>query len=321
MIRRTTFTLGALLAALVATSGEAAAQGALAVRDRAGETLLFDVISLDLIRGLPLSGGPHDVTVSPDGRYAYVVGKPSAVAVVDLWRRSLASVIELGDFSPTHGLRLNRKGSRLWVTAAEDGAVLELDAKSGTMLMVWRTGRELNHRVDVTPDDRKLYIANILDDVVTVIDRQKVSTWPIATGTGPADVSVSPNGREVWVANSGSHTISVLSVRRDRKIDDFFAGALRPVRLRFNPSGSEVWVLHRSSPEVSVFDVRTRQQVASIALPSVPTDILFSNDGIRAFLSVPTGVVAVDTRTREVVRTFSKPRRVRSTSAELRRGH
>ena len=321
MIRRTTFTLCALLACLVGTSGEAGAQGALAVRDPAGGTLLFDVISLDLIRGLPLADGPHDVIVSPDGRYAYVVGTPSSVMVVDLWRRSLASVIELGDFSPTHGLRLNRKGSRLWVTAAEDGAVLELDAQSGTMLMVWKTGRQLNHRVDVTPDDRKLYIANILDDVVTVIDRQKVSAWPISTGTGPADVSVSPNGREVWVANSGSHTISVLSVRTDRKLDDFFAGALRPVRLQFNPSGSEVWVLHRSSPEISVFDARTREQVASIALPEVPADILFSNDGIRAFLSLPTGVVAVDTETREVVRKFAKPRRGRSTSAELRRGH
>ncbi|MEE9577797.1 MAG: YncE family protein, partial [Gemmatimonadota bacterium] len=72
MIRRTTFTLCALLACLVGTSGEASAQGALAVRDPAGGTLLFDVISLDLIRGLPLADGPHDVIVSPDGRYAYV---------------------------------------------------------------------------------------------------------------------------------------------------------------------------------------------------------------------------------------------------------
>ena len=317
MIRRITSRMLILTAFLVASAGTASAQGALAFRDPGGKVMLFDAISLDLIDGLPQRGEVGDVTVSPDGRYAYVASRShsgrvsadstgSSIMVFDLWRRSLSSVFDLGAFTPTNALRLNRRGNRLFVPAAEDGSVLELDAKSGKMLMIWKTGTELNHRADVTPDDRRLYVANILDDVVTVIDRQRVYSTRIATGTAPADVAVSPNGLEVWVANSGSHTISVLSVRRDRKLADFHAGALRPVRLEFTPGGREVWVLHEGSPEITVFDAFKREQVGSVGLPGPPSDILFSSDGIRAYVTLPTGVIAVDTKSRAVVRTFER---------------
>lgn len=314
MLRRLTVPV-AVLCALLVNSIEVPAQGVLAFRDAAGRVMLFDAISLDLIEGLPLAGDIPDATVSPDGRYAYVLNRPpvrasadssgSSIIVFDLWKRSLASVIDLGGFTPTSGVRLNRRGSRVWVIAEEDGSVLELDARTGKLLMIWKTGTELNHRAAVTPDDRRLYVANIRDDVVTMIDRQRIYSASIPTGTAPADVDVSPDGFEVWVANSGSHTISVLSVRRDRKLADFFAGALRPVRLRFTPSGSEVWVLHRGSPEITIFNAFKRVQTGRVLLPGVPTDILFSSDGERAYITLPEGVVAVDARTREVVRTFA----------------
>jgi YVTN family beta-propeller protein len=305
-----------LTASLAAVAGDASAQGALAFRDANGRVLLFDVISLDLIDGLPTGGEVRDVTVSPDGRYAYVASRArtrasidstgSSILVFDLWSRSLETVFDLGAFTPTKGLRLNRRGSRLWVPAEEDGSILELNAQNGEFLMIWKTGTELNHRADVTPDDRRLYVANILDDVVTVIDRQRVYAASIPTGTAPADVDVSPDGFEAWVANSGSHTITILSVRRDRKLADFFAGALRPVRLQFTPSGREVWVLHQGTPEITIFHAFKREQIGRVVLPGVPSDILFSNDGLRAYVTLPTGVVAVDTETREVVRTFER---------------
>lgn len=319
MIRRlTSHFVILILSSLLGSVAEASAQGAMTLRDAAGDVLLFDTISLDLIDGLPLPPGSHDVpvTVSPDGRFAYVANPfrtgaaldsvGASIVVFDLWRRSLASVFDLGEFTPTNGLRLNRRGSRLFVTAREGGAVLELDAKTGELLMIWKTGIDFNHSADVTPDDTRLYVANIRDDVVTVIDRQRVYAAPLPTGTAPADVDVSPDGFEAWVANSGSHTITVLSVRRDLRLADFFAGALRPVRLQFNPSGSEVWVLHRGSPQITVFDAFRREQIGSVTLPAVPSDILFSNDGIRAYLTVPRGVIAVDATTREVVREFEK---------------
>jgi hypothetical protein len=78
------------------------------------------------------------------------------------------------------------------------------------------------------------------------------------------------------------------------------------VRLQFTPSGREVWVLHQGSPEITIFHAFKREQVGRVVLPGVPSDILFSNDGLRAYVTLPTGVVAVDTETREVVRTFER---------------
>ena len=103
----------------------------------------------------------------------------------------------------------------------------------------------------------------------------------------------------------------MLSVRRDRELANFFAGALRPFRLQFTPDGSEVWVLHRGSPEITVFHAFKREQIGTVQLPAVPSDILVSHDGLRAFVTVPSGVIAVDTSTREVARRFEGSRRAR----------
>ncbi len=78
------------------------------------------------------------------------------------------------------------------------------------------------------------------------------------------------------------------------------------MRLQFTPSGREVWVLHQGSPEITVFHAFKREQVGRVVLPGVPSDILFSNDGLWAYVTLPTAVVAVDTETREVVRTFER---------------
>lgn len=318
-MRRTTYQLLFVAVCLAAAVADASAQGAMAFRDPAGRVMLFDAISLDLIDGLPMAGQVDNVTVSPDGRWAYVTERapydPSrasngaSVLVFDMWSRSLSSTFDLGEYTPAGGLRLSRNGSRLWVTVAEDGSVLELNAKTGEIVMIWKTGTVRNHRTDATPDDRRLYVVNTLDDVVTVIDRQRIYVASIPTGTAPADVDVSPDGFEVWVANRGSHTISVLSVRRDRKLAEFFAGALRPVRLQFTPNGREVWVLHEGSPEITIFRAARREQVGRVLLPGVPSDILFSNDGKQAYVTLPTGVVAIDTMEREVVRRFERAAR------------
>lgn len=65
-------------------------------------------------------------------------------------------------------------------------------------------------------------------------------------------------------------------------------------------------MLHEGSPEITIFHAFKREQIGRVVLPGVPHDILFSTDGRLAYVTLPAGVVAVDTETREVVRTFER---------------
>lgn len=296
----------------------------------AAEAVLVDPRTRRVVARVPTGPGPHEVAVSLDGRFAYVanygstaydaepfhvpaIGVASAgadqrgtVTVVDLETGTVRATFQPGSFRFLHGIRVNQSGTRLWITAEADSAVLEVDAETGDLLMLWKTGGAMGHTLAVTPEGRKLFIANRGSDSVTVIDRATVVAHRIPAGRGPEGIDVSPDGREVWVGNRGDHSITVIDARRQRALAGFPSGGRDPARLRFTPDGREVWVSNRESRELAVFDARSRELVATVALGVEPLSLLFSPDGRHLFVSAPDvdRVVVVDTVWRTVLDSF-----------------
>ncbi len=335
--------MAALAAALPAS---ALAQDRLVVLDRAaGEAVLVDPGTRAVLARLPTGRAPTEVTVSPDGRFAYVssaggapagglpvaeaastgdgdtdtgarpasagaeAGAPPArgargtVTVLDLQSRTVRATFEPGAYRGLRGIGLNRTGRRLWITAEADSGVLELDARDGTLLMMWKTGGARGRSLAVSPDGRKLYVANAGSDSVTVIDRLTVAAQRIPTGAGPTGLALSPSGRELWVANRADHTVTVLDTYHHAPLLTLPSGGAEPVRVRFRPDGREVWIAHRGSHTLSVFETGCRHRIAEVRLPGAPGDLLFSPDGRRAYVSLPErGEVAVlDVATRALL--------------------
>jgi len=75
---------------------------------------LVDPRALRIVRVLRVPGGPRDVDVSQDGRYAYVtLEREGRLAVLDLTRMRLARLIEVG--AAPHELAVDPDGRRVWV--------------------------------------------------------------------------------------------------------------------------------------------------------------------------------------------------------------
>jgi YVTN family beta-propeller protein len=265
------------------------------------EAALVDAKTLEVVAKLPTGKGPHEVAVSRDGRTAWVSdygaynifkdgeaaryepGK--TITVLDLERRTVRDTFDLGELSRPHGIRLSRDGTRLWVTCEGAKAVAELDAASGQVLRTWDTGQEVSHMVIETPDERKLYVANIGSGSVTVIDRTTNAVKNVVTGKGAEGIDVSPDGREVWVTNRADHTIAVLDTRSDRVVATVPSGGEMPIRLKFTPDGREAWVSNARSSSVTVFDAKRRTKLATLEVGSVPVGIEIAPGGGRAFVA------------------------------------
>jgi YVTN family beta-propeller protein len=191
---------------------------------------------------------PQDVVTSPDGSFAYVaeMGTTEAlgntVGVIDLRSHKMVKRFDLGRATLPHLLVLSRDGRTLWVACAPENAIVELDTTSGVIRKVWDTQQRGSYLLAVTPDEKKLYVANFDAGSVSVIQRYDASVQILHVGGQPIGIDVSPDGREVWVSNFQTDAIAVIDAATDRIVQIFPAGGEGPARLRFTPDAKYVWV-------------------------------------------------------------------------------
>lgn len=287
------------------------------------EAALVDPETYQVLAKLPTGKGPHEAAASPDGRYAYIsnygvfgVFRPgeqpktepgNTITVLDLAKRAVKSTFDLGSFTRPHGIWVSRDGTRVWVTCEGAQAVLELDAATGKVVKAWKTNQQTSHMVVPTPDERKLYVANIGSGSVSVLERASDVVTTVSTAAGSEGIDVSPGGSEVWVANRAAHTLSVVSTASNQVAASFPSGGQMPIRVKFTPDGKQVWVSNARSNTVTVFDAAARQLVATVDVGAVPVGIVITPDGRRAFVANTNAnqVTVLDVASRKILRTFS----------------
>ena len=288
------------------------------------EAALVDPATYKVLAKLPTGKGPHEVATSPDGRTAYVSnygayrifqqGQPTqqpasgnTITVLDLAGRKVKATFELGEYLSPHGIRVSKDGKLVWVTCEGAQAVLELDASSGKVLRAWKTNQSTSHMLAPTPDEKKLYVANIQSGSVTVIDRASNAVSSMPTGAGSEGIDVSPDGKEVWVVNRTAGTISVIEAATDKVAATFESGGKFPIRVKFTPDGRQAWVSNAQSNSVSVFDAKTRERIAMIEVGEVPVGIQMTPDGGRAFFAITNAnqVTVFDVPGRKILTTFT----------------
>jgi len=321
----------------VALCTAAVAVGAMTSKTAAGDTLVildkaeYKAILLDpstnqAIAKVSTQPGPHEVSLSPDGRTAYVTDfgvfvrgdhphmeQGNTITVVDIPSRTVTATFDLGGNKGPHGIAVSHSGKYVWVTTDTPPAVTEVDSASGQVLHVWPTGQMGGHLLVASHDEKKLYVSNTASGTVSVIDRADGAAKAIPTGPGTEGIWMSPNGREVWVTSRGDSKISIIATDKDEVVTTLASGGAGPARARFTPNGKQVWILNPGSREVTAFDARKRKLIGStVVAPDVkpipnPTAIVFSADGRRAYVADPTMkiVTVLDVRSRKVVTTFS----------------
>ena len=272
---------------------------------------------------LPVGRGPHEVAISPDGRFAYVANfgrfgvypagdtmhtkAGNTVTVLDLVTRSVKATYDFGTHTGQHGVAVSKDGSRVWLTSETPNALLEIDAANGKILNVWPTNQQRTHLVVPSPDEKRFYITNTVSGSLTIVDRATGAAKSIPIGAGAEGITVSPDGREVWVAWRNDSKISVINAENDAIIETFSSEGQGPQRIQFTQNGAQVWASNVRSNTVTVFDAKTRKLVGTITVAAGPAGIVFSPDGKRGYFALSGGnqVAVIDVGTRKVVQTIA----------------
>ena len=124
---------------------------------------------------------------------------------------------------------------------------------------------------------------------------------PVAGGDEGFDVS--PDRKEIWVANSQPGTVSILDYASKTVIQTLAADVVGANRLKFTPDGQRVLISSLRGGGLAIFDARARTLVKRLPLGRGTSGILVQPDGRRAFVacSPDDDIAVVDLQTLGVV--------------------
>jgi YVTN family beta-propeller protein len=316
-IKTLSFILVVLLLTARRLDAQTATDGALLILAKDDNTLLIaNPASLKVTAKLPAGPDPHEVIASADGTTAYISnyggGLYNTLTVVDLAAKTVLPAIDLGGLHGPHGLAF--AGGRVWFTAEAAKAIGSYDQTTKKVDWIMGTGQNRTHMIYVFPDLNQIVTTNVSSASVSIIERigGGAATGPsngdwsetvVPVGRGPEGFDVSPDGKEIWVANADDGTVSIIDVASKEVIKTLAADIKGANRLKFTPDGKLAFISSLSKPDVAVLDRVTRKQVKRIKVGDGAAGILMQPDGSRVYVACsPDGyVVVIDLRSLEVV--------------------
>jgi len=282
----------------------------LALSKRDHTLAIVDPVTLKVIAKAPVGNDPHEVIASADGKTAYVSnyggGSFNTLAVIDLVGQKPLPSIDLGPMKGPHGLAF--LGGKVWFTAEGAKAIGSYDPATQKVDWILGTGQNRTHMIFVFEDLKRIVTTNVSSGTVTMIDKTPPRTaggpfgppggdWDetvIKVGNGSEGFDVSPDGKEIWVANSQEGTISIIDVATKKVIDTLSANVQSANRLKFTPDGSKVLVSSLRGENLVVLDARSRKEMKRIKLGHGAAGIQMQPDGARAFVAnTPDNYVSV----------------------------
>jgi YVTN family beta-propeller protein len=298
--------------AATATLAAAPAHPLLVAINKGDHTLaIVDATTLQVLGKAPTGPDPHEVVASADGRFAFITNYTegnqydNSLSVIDLDAREARPPMDLGALRRPHGLWL--AGGKAYFTAEGSKAVGRLDPATRKVDWVLGTGQSGTHMVIVSKDERHLFTSNIASGTVCIIDQvmrggpggRQVADWMVTSvpvGRGAEGFDLSPDGRELWVANAADATVSVVDVAAKAVAATLQVPFGRANRLKFSPDGRLVLVSDLGGHDLIVLDAATRKEVKRIDVGGGAAGTEVDPDGSRAFVSVGSrnGVAIVD---------------------------
>jgi YVTN family beta-propeller protein len=298
-----------LMLILLAAAATASAQ-TLLVLNKEGTLAIIEPGSKKILGTVRVGEQPHEVEVSTDGKLAFVTNygtgpaPGSTLSVIDIAARKELHRVDLGTLRRPHGVAVAE--NKAYFTAEANKIIGRYDPASNQVDWLLGTGQNTTHMVWVKPDASLMFTANIGSDSITMIEQAGVGNWNetvIPVGKGPEGFDLTPDGKQLWSANSRDGSVSVIDLMSKRVVHTFNVQTKRSNRLKFTPDGRLVLISDLEAGELVVLEHATRKELKRVKLGRQPAGILITPDSAKAYVAV-TGddnVAVIDLKTLDLI--------------------
>jgi YVTN family beta-propeller protein len=271
------------------------------------------LINLDggVAKEIPVGTGPHEAAISHDGHTGAIsiYGIQPAgnqIAIIDMDKGVVKKTLDLGSYRRPHGMRFLPGDKTLLATSEASSKVLVIDIASGAIDTIPSNARG-SHMMAMNDAGTVLFTANVGSGSISEMDLKQhklVGTYPIAQQT--EGISVSPDGRYVWVGSNTQGTVTVFDATT-KAIAATITDMGHPYRLAVAPDNQFTLAANPDGDELNVIDTRTFAKIGSIPLSGAPEGIFISPDSRVAFVTLNKSneVAMVDIAGRKELKRFA----------------
>jgi YVTN family beta-propeller protein len=243
---------------------------------------------------------PHEMVFSRDRKYLFTAdngtmrieheGKGgNSLSIIDVAARRKIADILLGDFHRPHGIDIDPGTGLLAVTVELPDRLLIVDPVKRAVVKNFDTKGKTAHMVTFGPQGKWAYVSNSSSGGVAAINVNTGETKLIETGDRPEGSVLSKDGKELYVTNRESASITVIDTANQRAIAHIPTGK-GPVRIAITPDGRTLVYALMHEKKVAFADPQQRKQTDYVIVPGSgdPVSLTLSRDGSLAFTSAET---------------------------------
>lgn len=243
---------------------------------------------------VPVGTHPHEMVVSPDGRYVYTTDNGTmaieikgpggnTISIVDIVSRKKVGEISLGKYHRPHGIDIDKNGM-IYVSTENPDQLVVVDPKKRAVVKTFDSKGKTAHMVKLGPEGKWAYVSHSNSKNVGAVELATGKVKLIATGERPEGSVLSPDGKTLYVVNREAAQISVIDTTKKEATGVIKTGK-GPVRVKVTPEGSTlVYALYHDNA-VGFADVASGKEVKVVPLGGQPVSLDLSHDGKYAFAS------------------------------------
>jgi YVTN family beta-propeller protein len=278
--------------AVIVSAAETPSPALLVLNKGDSQLAIVDPASGKVVARVGVGDGPHEVTVSADGKFAYVANygqqtPGNTISVIDLPVQEELLRVDLGPLRRPHGMLF--VDGKVLFTAELNRLIARYDPVANKVDWLFGTGQATTHMLVANSGASFIFTANIGSNSVSAIERVASpdgwSETEIPVGKAPEGIDWSPDGKEVWTATGGDGGVSIIDVASKKVAQTLSVRTKRTNRLKFTPDGKLVLLSDRDGDELVVLDRATRQERARLKLGRYPEGIQITPDSSRAYVA------------------------------------
>jgi YVTN family beta-propeller protein len=275
-----------------------AQRGLLLVAQKGDKSLaIVDPAAGKVLASVPEGGiTGHEVTASPDGRFAYVpiygnsgVGKPGTdgtnMVVVDLAAHKVIGNVDFGHGVRPHHPVFGPRDGMLYVTTELDKTVSIIDPKTLKIVGAIPTGQTESHMLAISHDGRRGYTANVGPGTVSVLDMEARKTLKVIPVSGVTQrIAITPDDRWVFTADQTKPQVAAIDTAGN-EVKHWIPLEGKGYGSAPTPDGKWLLVALPDVNKVAVIDIDAMQVARNVDVPAYPQEVVVSPDGKTAYVS------------------------------------